>query len=86
MINDYSVLHKCVQRVAGYISEPMELREIVEKIDSDDYNAELMLQHLLMWVDNNIANETASCEVSCFGHKATIVLGDKPKDLLKNLV
>ncbi len=33
---------------AGHIEKPYSLNEILGKIESDDYNAELMMQHLLL--------------------------------------
>ena len=36
-----------------HISQPYTLREICNEIDTGDYSAELMLQHLLLWVDAN---------------------------------
>ena len=44
-----SALQLCSQRVAGHIRKPMDIYAIVSEIDSDEYNAELMLQHLLLW-------------------------------------
>jgi hypothetical protein len=44
-----SALQLCSQRVAGHIQKPMDIHAIVSEIDSDEYNAELMLQHLLLW-------------------------------------
>lgn len=44
-----SALQLCAKRIAGHIQRPMEIYDIVAKIDSDEYNAELMLQHLLLW-------------------------------------
>jgi hypothetical protein len=35
---------------AGHIEQPYSLAEILDKIESDDYNAELMLQHLLLYL------------------------------------
>jgi len=44
-----SALQLCSQRVAGRIQKPMDIHTIVAEIDSDEYNAELMLHHLLLW-------------------------------------
>ncbi len=33
---------------AGHIEKPYSLDEILDKIESDDYSAEMMLQHLLL--------------------------------------
>lgn len=35
---------------AGHIEKPYSLDEILDKIESDDYSAELMLQHLLLYL------------------------------------
>jgi hypothetical protein len=35
---------------AGHIEKPYSLDEILDKIESDDYNAEMMLQHLLLYI------------------------------------
>jgi hypothetical protein len=35
---------------AGHIEQPYSLDEILGKIESDDYSAELMLQHLLHYL------------------------------------
>jgi len=35
---------------AGHIKQPYSLDKIMDKIESDDYNAELMLQHLLLYL------------------------------------
>lgn len=44
-----SDLQMCAKRVAGHIAKPMDICDIVSNIESDEYNAELMLQHLLLW-------------------------------------
>lgn len=44
-----SALQKCADRVSGHIAKPLDIYAIVSEIDSDEYNAELMLQHLLLW-------------------------------------
>jgi hypothetical protein len=33
---------------AGHIEQPYSLDEILGKIESDDYSAEMMMQHLLL--------------------------------------
>ena len=33
---------------AGHIEQPYSLAEILDKIESDDYSAEMMMQHLLL--------------------------------------
>jgi hypothetical protein len=35
---------------AGHIEQPYSLAEILDKIESDDYSAEMMLQHLLLYI------------------------------------
>ncbi len=42
-------IREIAYKVAGHIEEPMTLNEIAAAIDSDYYNAELLLQHLLLW-------------------------------------
>lgn len=37
-------------KTAGHIEQPYNLDEILDKIDSDDYCPELMLQHLLLYI------------------------------------
>lgn len=44
-----SALQKCAERIAGHIEKPLDIRSIVAEIESDEYSAELMLQHLLLW-------------------------------------
>lgn len=46
-----SALQKCAERVAGHIAKPLDLYAIVAEIESDEYSAELMLQHLLLWAE-----------------------------------
>jgi len=48
-------LHRVVGRVAGHIRKPYTLRQIVRQIESNEYNSEMMLQHLLRWVAANSA-------------------------------
>lgn len=44
---------RLLQEVAGrhcsHIQKPYTLEEICEHVDGSEYNAELMLQHLLLW-------------------------------------
>jgi hypothetical protein len=46
-----------IQYVASWYCEkiinPYTMLEILGLIDSGDYNAELLLQHLLLWVSKN---------------------------------
>ena len=35
---------------AGHIEKPYSLDEILDKIESDDYSPELMMQHLLLYL------------------------------------
>lgn len=48
-----SELQKCAQAIAGHIAAPLEIGAIVERIESGEYGAELMLQHLLLWAAKN---------------------------------
>lgn len=45
-----SALQLCANRIAGHITEPLDIQEIVQEIETDEYNAELMLQHLILWI------------------------------------
>ena len=51
--SDYAALNEIVVWNCCHISQPYTLREICNEIDTGDYSAELMLQHLLLWVDAN---------------------------------
>ena len=53
-------LQRLVGRIAGHIRNPYTLGEIVALIESDDYNAEMMLQHLLRWVAEAVQMPTLS--------------------------
>lgn len=44
-----SVLQSCAKRIAGHIQKPMDIHAIIAEIDSDEYSAELMMQHLILW-------------------------------------
>jgi hypothetical protein len=44
-----SALQRCAERVAGHIAKPLDIYAIVSEIESNEYSAELMLQHLLLW-------------------------------------
>lgn len=46
-------LNHLIKHRTGHIREPYTLLEIVRKIESNDYGAEMMLQHLLLWVAIN---------------------------------
>ena len=43
-------LQYVVDCCCSHIHHPFTLEEIVQKIESGTYNAELLLQHLLVWV------------------------------------
>lgn len=45
-----NALNSLVSFYRSNIQHPFTLEEIVQKIESGDYNAELLLQHLLVWV------------------------------------
>jgi len=40
--------------IAGHIRQPYTLAQIVRQIESNEYNAEMLLQHLLRWVAANV--------------------------------
>ena len=44
-----SHLQKCAAKIAGHIAKPLDIYAIVAEIDSEEYNAELILRHLLLW-------------------------------------
>lgn len=50
-----------IQQIAGHlrqqIKSPMTLEQIIEEYKQDDYSAEMLLQHLLLWVANNKNNQ-----------------------------
>jgi hypothetical protein len=60
-----SALQKCAERVAGHIVQPLDIHAIVVEIDSDEYNAELMLQHLLLWAAKNQLKNTMNDTPIC---------------------
>ena len=43
-----------IDRIAGHIRQPYTLAQIVRQIESNEYNAEMLLQHLLRWVAANV--------------------------------
>ena len=45
-----SKLERAVLRNAGHIKQPYTLDEILDQIESDNYSADLMLQHLLLYI------------------------------------
>jgi hypothetical protein len=47
-------LHAVVSRHCAHIRKPYTLEEICEQVEGNEYNAELMLQHLLLWVSANV--------------------------------
>lgn len=48
-----SSLQRLVSRHCAHIRKPYTLEEICEQVAGNEYNAELMLQHLLLWVSAN---------------------------------
>jgi hypothetical protein len=50
-------LQQCSQKIAGHIKKPMSIDDIIDQINSNEYNAELMLQHLLLFSAANIKHE-----------------------------
>jgi hypothetical protein len=50
-------LRRVANRIAGHIRKPYTLRQIIRMIESDEYNAELLLQHLLRWVADNVGGK-----------------------------
>jgi hypothetical protein len=47
-------LHAVVSRHCAHIRKPYTLEEICDQVDGNEYNAELMLQHLLLWCSANV--------------------------------
>lgn len=45
--SDIAELCQAAESIAGHIRKPMTAREIADALNSGDYNAELILQHLL---------------------------------------
>lgn len=54
-----NALNSLVSFYRSNIQHPFTLEEIVQKIESGDYNADLLLQHLLVWVVENRRNAQA---------------------------
>lgn len=48
--HNHPSLQHIVDCYCSHIRRPFTLEEIVQKIESGDYNAEMLLQHLLVWV------------------------------------
>ena len=55
--HDHRSPHEVVNRHCAHIRQPYTLKEIYEQVEGNEYNAELMLQHLLLWVSNNDQGE-----------------------------
>lgn len=53
MNNSKHALQKVVSLHCKRISQPYTLEEICEQVMGEEYNAELMLQHLLLWCATN---------------------------------
>jgi len=49
---DLAELLQAAASIAGHIRQPMTAREIADALNSGDYNAELILQHLLRLVSD----------------------------------
>lgn len=47
-----STIHETTQRTAGHIRQPFTLLQICEIVMTGEYNADLMLQHLLLCADS----------------------------------
>ena len=50
-------IESLVSRHCSHIQKPYTLEEICNQVDGCEYNAELMLQHLLLWVSANDRTE-----------------------------
>ena len=59
-----SPVQRLVDRYCSHIRKPYTLDEICEQITFYDYNAELMLQHLMLWVSTNDAISDTPGETS----------------------
>jgi hypothetical protein len=53
-------LSRCAQRIAGHIEKPLDIHAIVAEIESDEYSAEMMLQHLLLWTQKLERDRTSA--------------------------
>jgi hypothetical protein len=50
-------LHEVARLHCSHIRDPYTLEEICSQISGGEYNAEMMLQHLMLWVSRNNASE-----------------------------
>ena len=50
LFEEIDFLDKLIEERCGNISKPFTLKEICQQIESNDYSAEMLLQHLLLWV------------------------------------
>lgn len=41
-----------------HVSKPLSISEILVEIEEEEYNAELMLQHLLLWIARSEIDES----------------------------
>lgn len=57
-------LHAVVSRHCAHIRKPYTLEEICEQVSGNEYNAELMLQHLMLWVSANDLRERPATQDS----------------------
>jgi len=55
-------LREITRDLAGHIRRPMGAREIATKLESGEYSAELLMQHLLLLVDRIQEPESARFE------------------------
>jgi len=61
-------LREITQKIAGHIRRPMAAHEIAKQLTDGDYSAELIMQHLLRYVDfmadrgEIILSEGGSCD------------------------
>lgn len=44
-------LAEITQKIAGHIRAPMHAHEIAKELESGEYSSELVMQHLLLFVD-----------------------------------
>ena len=51
-------LERVIASHCAHIQKPYTMDEICAHVESDDYSPELMLQHLLLWVQSNESNSS----------------------------
>jgi hypothetical protein len=63
----YEQFRRIAHGISKYVQKPCKLQRILNNIDRREYNPEIMLQHLILWVvsdDNTIACDKCVFEKS----------------------